>query len=133
MAVEKGGRMKKAVHTINAPAPVGPYSQAVVSGNLIWTSGQIGIQPETGELVTGGIEAEFEQALKNLSAVLGACGIGLDRVIKTLIFITDISQFARVNAVYERYFKEPFPARSTVQVSALPKGASVEIEAVAEL
>ncbi|MGB9742017.1 MAG: RidA family protein [candidate division WOR-3 bacterium] len=125
--------MKKAVHTINAPAPVGPYSQAVVSGNLIWTSGQIGIQPETGELVTGGIEAEFEQALKNLSAVLGACGIGLDRVIKTLIFITDISQFARVNAVYERYFKEPFPARSTVQVSALPKGASVEIEAVAEL
>jgi 2-iminobutanoate/2-iminopropanoate deaminase len=125
--------VRKTVYTENAPEPVGPYSQAIVSGNLLWTSGQIGINPKTGELVTGGIEAETEQVLKNLKAVLEASGSSLDRVIKTLIFITDMSQFARVNAVYARYFSQPFPARSTVQVAALPKGASVEIEAVAEL
>ncbi|MEO0008917.1 MAG: RidA family protein [candidate division WOR-3 bacterium] len=123
--------MKQTVHSEKAPKPVGPYSPAVITGELVWTSGQLGIDPATGELVPGGIEAETEQVLKNLAAVLEAAGSGLDRVVKTLIFITDMNQFARVNAVYARYFQEPYPARSTVQVSALPKGAMVEIEAVA--
>ncbi|MCX7731942.1 MAG: RidA family protein [candidate division WOR-3 bacterium] len=123
--------MKKSISSEKAPKPVGPYSPAVIAGEFVWTSGQLGIDPATGELVPGGIEAETEQALKNLAAVLEAAGSGLDRVIKTLIFITDMSQFAKVNAVYARYFQEPYPARSTVQVSALPKGAMVEIEAVA--
>ncbi len=123
--------MKQTVHSEKAPKPVGPYSPAVIAGEFVWTSGQLGIDPKTGELVPGGIEAEVEQALKNLAAVLEVAGSGLDRVIKTLIFITDMNQFARVNAVYARYFQEPYPARSTVQVSALPKGAMVEIEAVA--
>uniref|UniRef100_A0A7V3PSC9 RidA family protein n=1 Tax=candidate division WOR-3 bacterium TaxID=2052148 RepID=A0A7V3PSC9_UNCW3 len=124
--------MRQVVRTENAPEPVGPYSQAVVVGNLVWTSGQIGIDPQTGKLVSGGIETETEQVLKNLVAVLAAAGSGLDRVIKTTIFITDMNEFARVNAIYARYFQEPYPARSTVQVSALPKGAAVEIEVVAE-
>lgn len=123
--------MKQPVHSEKAPKPVGPYSPAVIAGEFVWTSGQLGLDPATGELVPGGIEAETEQALKNLAAVLEAAGSGLDRVVKTLIFITDMNQFAKVNAVYARYFPEPFPARSTVQVSALPKGALVEIEAVA--
>jgi 2-iminobutanoate/2-iminopropanoate deaminase len=124
--------VRQVVRTENAPEPVGPYSQAVVVGNLVWTSGQIGIDPQTGKLVSGGIETETEQVLKNLVAVLAAAGSGLDRVIKTTIFITDMNEFARVNAIYARYFQEPYPARSTVQVSALPKGAAVEIEVVAE-
>jgi len=128
----KGGKVRQVVRTENAPEPVGPYSQAVVVGNLVWTSGQIGIDPQTGKLVSGGIETETEQVLKNLVAVLAAAGSGLDRVIKTTIFITDMNEFARVNAIYARYFQEPYPARSTVQVSALPKGAAVEIEVVAE-
>ncbi len=123
--------MKKSISSEKAPKPVGPYSPAVIAGEFVWTSGQLGIDPATGELVPGGIEAETEQVLKNLAAVLEAAGSGLDRVVKTLIFITDMNQFARVNAVYARYFQEPYPARSTVQVSALPKGAMVEIEAVA--
>lgn len=123
--------MKQPVHSEKAPKPVGPYSPAVIAGEFVWTSGQLGLDPATGELVPGGIEAETEQALKNLAAVLEAAGSGLDRVVKTLIFITDMNQFAKVNAIYARYFPEPFPARSTVQVSALPKGALVEIEAVA--
>ncbi|MEO0005611.1 MAG: RidA family protein [candidate division WOR-3 bacterium] len=124
--------MREAIYTDNAAKPVGPYSQAVVFGNLVWTSGQIGIDPVTGELVKGGIEAETEQVMKNLGAVLRAAGSGFDRVIKSLIFITDMKDFACVNAIYARYFQEPFPARSTVQVAALPKGAQVEIEVVAE-
>jgi len=124
--------VRQVVRTENAPEPVGQYSQAVVVGNLVWTSGQIGIDPQTGKLVSGGIETETEQVLKNLVAVLAAAGSGLDRVIKTTIFISDMNEFARVNAIYARYFQEPYPARSTVQVSALPKGAAVEIEVVAE-
>ncbi|MEN9979608.1 MAG: RidA family protein [candidate division WOR-3 bacterium] len=123
--------MKQSISSEKAPKPVGPYSPAVIAGEFVWTSGQLGIDPRTGELVPGGIEAETEQVLKNLAAVLEAAGSGLDRVVKTMIFITDMNQFARVNAVYARYFQEPYPARSTVQVSALPKGAMVEIEAVA--
>lgn len=123
--------MKKAISSERAPQPVGPYSQAVIGGDFVWTSGQIGIDPTTGELVTGGIEAETEQVMKNLIAVLEACGTDLNRVVKTLIFITDMNQFAKVNEVYARHFQKPYPARSTVQVSSLPKGASVEIEVVA--
>jgi 2-iminobutanoate/2-iminopropanoate deaminase len=125
--------MLKMVFTEGAPKPVGPYSQALTAGGFVWASGQIGIDPASGELVKGDVEAEAEQALRNLSRVLAAAGTGLNRVVKTLLFITDMNDFGRVNSVYARYFQEPFPARSTVQVSALPKGARVEIEAVAVL
>ncbi|MGQ9707336.1 MAG: RidA family protein [bacterium] len=120
------------IHTDEAPAAVGPYSQAVRVGNLVFTSGQIGIDPNTGELVSG-LEAQTEQILKNLTAVLTAAGTGLNRVIKAMVFITEMKEFARVNGVYARFFNEPLPARSTVAVKALPKGALVEIEVVAEV
>ncbi len=122
---------RKVVWTDEAPKPVGPYSQAVVVGNLIFTSGQIGIDPKTGELVQG-VEAQTEQVFKNLEQVLLAAGSGFDRVIKATVFITDMKEFGKVNSIYARFFKEPFPARSTVEVSNLPKGALVEIEVVAE-
>jgi 2-iminobutanoate/2-iminopropanoate deaminase len=104
----------------------------VKCGNLVFTSGQIGIDPVSGELVKGGVAAEAEQVFANLAAVLAASGTGLERTVKTTVFLTDMGQFGKVNEVYARFFREPFPARSTVQVSALPKGAAVEIEVVAE-
>jgi 2-iminobutanoate/2-iminopropanoate deaminase len=122
-----------AILTDKAPKPIGPYSQAVRHGNLVFTSGQIPIDPVTGDLVTGGIVKETEQVFVNLSAVLAAAGTSLDRAVKTTVFLTDMGLFSRVNEVYARHFKEPFPARSTVQVAALPKGVSVEIEVVAEV
>ncbi len=131
--VERRKEVRQIVNTDEAPRPVGPYNQAVIVGKLVFTSGQIGIDPKTGELVSGGIAEETEQVIKNLAAVLKAAGTSLDRVLKTLIFITDINQFGVVNQVYARYFSEPYPARSTVQVAGLPKGARVEIEAVAEI
>lgn len=124
--------MIAAIKTTAAPVPIGPYSQAVQVGNLLFTSGQIAINPATGELVNSDIERETEQVLVNLTAVLAAAGTGLGRVIKATIFLTDLSNFAVVNEVYGRYFSDPFPARSTVQVAALPRGARVEIEVVAE-
>ncbi|NPV13825.1 RidA family protein [candidate division WOR-3 bacterium] len=122
--------MKEAVFSDQAPKPVGPYSQAVIAGSLVWCSGQIGIDPKTGLLVEG-LEQQTEQIFKNLKVVLEKAGSGLDQVIKATVFITNMKDFVRVNEIYARFFKEPFPARSTVEVGALPKGALVEIEVVA--
>ncbi len=122
-----------AILTDKAPKPIGPYSQAVQYGSLVFTSGQIPIDPKTGDLVAGDIVKETEQVLTNLAAVLAAAGTSLERVVKTTVFLTDMGLFGRVNEVYARHFKEPFPARSTVQVAALPKGVSIEIEVVAEV
>ena len=119
------------IETAKAPAAIGPYSQAMASGSLIYTSGQIPLVPETGEFVQGGIEEQTEQVIKNLAAVLAAAGSGLDKVVKTTCFLQNMSDFAAFNGVYERYFTGK-PARSCVAVAALPKGALVEIEAVAE-
>jgi 2-iminobutanoate/2-iminopropanoate deaminase len=124
---------RQAVLTDKAPKPIGPYSQAVRFGNLVFTSGQIPIDPATGNLVTGDIVKETEQVFVNLAAVLAAAGTSLERAVKTTVFLTDMGLFSRVNEVYARHFKEPFPARSTVQVAALPKGVAIEIEVVAEV
>ena len=124
---------RKAILTDKAPKPIGPYSQAVRYGDLVFTSGQIPIDPVTGNLVVGDIVKETEQVFVNLAAVLAAAGTSLERAVKTTVFLTDMGRFGKVNEVYARYFLEPFPARSTVQVAALPKGVSVEIEVVAEV
>jgi len=120
------------VSTEHAPAAVGPYSQGVRSGGLLFTAGQVGLDPATGKLVEGGVEAEARQALRNLAAVLRAGGSGLDRVVKTTVFVADMADFQRVNAIYAEAFGDHRPARSTVQAAALPLGARVELEAVAE-
>ncbi len=125
--------MKKTiVHTEKAPAAVGPYSQAVRVGSFVFTAGQVGLNPETGTL-RDGLEAQTRQALANLQAVLEAAGTDLAHVVKTTIFMTDLSAFKQVNAIYGEVFAENPPARSTVQVAALPLGALVEIEAIAVL
>ncbi len=123
---------REEIRTEKAPKPIGPYSQAVKFGNLVFTSGQIAVNPDTGEMVKTGIEEETEQVFQNLAQVLEAAGTSLDRAVKVMVFLTDLGDFGRVNQVYARYFQEPFPARSCVQVAALPKGAHVEIEVVAE-
>ena len=120
-----------AVATEKAPAAVGPYSQAVKCGNLVFCSGQLPTDPRTGAFVGSTIEERTHQVLKNLSAVLEAAGSGLAHVVKTTVFLTDMGNFTAMNAVYATYFTAPAPARSTVQVAALPKGADIEIEAVA--
>lgn len=122
--------MRTVVQTSAAPAAIGPYSQAIRSGELVFTAGQIGLDPGSGELMEG-VEAQAERALRNLTAVLDAAGTSPERVIKTTIFLADMADFATVNEVYGRHFSAPFPARSTVAVAGLPKGALVEIEAVA--
>lgn len=122
---------REVISTEHAPAAVGPYSQAIRLGNVVYTAGQIPLVPNTGQLIEGGIEAQTEQVMRNLGQVLEAAGSSLGHVIKTTIFVTDINDFATVNQVYGRFFTEAPPARSTVQVAALPLGASVEIEAVA--
>jgi 2-iminobutanoate/2-iminopropanoate deaminase len=118
------------VQTNAAPAAVGPYSQAIRAGGLIFTAGQVGSDPATGELADG-VAGQAERALRNLEAILDAAGTSLDRVTKTTIFLTDVSAFATVNEVYARHFSPPYPARSTVGVKELPRGALVEIEAIA--
>ena len=122
---------KQAVTTSHAPLPLGPYSQAIKAGDFIFCSGQIAVNPESGNLVTADIESETVQVLENLKAVLEEAGSSLDRVVKTAIFLRDINDFAQVNAVYKSYFTVTPPARSTVQVAGLPKGAAVEIECIA--
>lgn len=122
---------RRAVSTSSAPSAVGPYSQAIATDDLVFCSGQVGLDPATGELVSGGVEAETERALKNLAAVLDAGGCSLGDVVKTTCFLADIADFASFNAIYGRFFPDPPPARSTFQVAALPKGARVEVEAVA--
>ncbi len=122
---------QRAIHTDGAPAAIGPYSQAVVTGNLVFTAGQIGLDPATGAMVEGGVEAQAHRALTNLSAVLEAAGSGMTKVVKTTVFVADMADYKAVNAVYATYFSRPFPGRSAVQAAALPAGALVEIEAVA--
>lgn len=119
------------ISTQQAPAAVGPYSQAVQIGDLIYSAGQIPLVPETGKMVEGGIEVQTRQVMQNLSAVLEAAGSNLSNVIKTTIFVTDLADFAAINQVYGSFFEVDPPARSTIQVAALPLGAQVEIEVVA--
>lgn len=122
--------MRTQVQTNAAPAAIGPYSQAIRSGELVFTAGQMGIDPASGELVSG-VSEQAERALRNVSAILDAAGTSMERVTKTTIFLADMADFAAVNEVYASHFSTPYPARSTVAVAGLPKGALVEIEAVA--
>lgn len=122
---------RQAVSTNGAPAAIGPYSQGIVSGDLVFCSGQLGLDPVTGNMVDGGVEAQTERALRNLGAVLDAAGVATGDIVKTTIFLADIADFAAVNAVYARFMPEPPPARSTFAVGALPKGGLVEIEVIA--
>ena len=120
---------RQIINTTNAPAAIGPYSQAVRVGNTVYFSGQIPLDPATGNVVEGGIEAQARRAFDNLKAVAEAAGGSLDRIVRLGLFLTDLSEFAAVNAVMQEYFQAPFPARSTVQVLALPKGVAFEVEA----
>ena len=122
----------KLVSTTNAPAALGPYSQAQVVGSMVYTSGQLGIDPATGALLEG-VEAQAHQAFKNLAAVLKAAGSDMSKVVKTTVFIKNMDDFGAVNAVYAQYFTEPFPARSCVEVARLPKDGLVECEVIEEL
>jgi 2-iminobutanoate/2-iminopropanoate deaminase len=124
---------KKTIATDKAPKALGPYSVAVSTGHLVFTAGQLGLDPATNKLAEGGIQAQTRQALTNIKAVLEAAGTGLDKVIKTTVFLQDMGEFQAMNAVYAQFFPEEPPARSTVEVAALPLGARVEIEAVAYL
>jgi len=118
------------IQTADAPAAIGPYSQAVRVGSLVYCSGQIPLDPVTMEMVSGGIKEQTEQVFNNLKAVATAAGGSLDNAVKLTIFLTDLGQFAQVNEIMASYFNEPYPARATIEVSALPKGALVEVEAV---
>ncbi|HAU84298.1 MAG TPA: reactive intermediate/imine deaminase [Lachnospiraceae bacterium] len=123
--------MKKVISTDKAPQAIGPYSQAIEFNNMIFTSGVIPVNPETNELVTGTIEVQAEQAIKNLAALLKESGSSTDNVIKTTVFIKDMNDFAKVNEIYASYFKKDCPARSCVEVARLPKDVLIEIEAIA--
>ena len=124
---------RKVIETKNAPAAIGPYSQAVVSGQTVFVSGQIPINPENGELVEGDITAQSHQVMKNLKAVLEAAGTGFDKVIKMQIFLKDMDDFGAVNEVYGSYLSQPYPARACVEVARLPKNVAVEIDAIANI
>ena len=124
--------MKK-ISTNDAPQAIGPYSQAIVAGNLVFASGQIAINPETNEVVDGGIEAQAHQVLKNITNLLAAAGTSMSKVVKTTVFMADMADFATVNSIYAEYFTEPYPARSAVAVKSLPKGVLIEIEVIAEV
>ena len=124
--------MKKIINTNNAPAPIGPYNQAILSGNSLFTSGQIAINPATGNLVTNNIEAETKQVMENMKAILAAAGMSFENVVKTSIFISNMNYFTKINAVYGSYFNsETAPARETVEVANLPKFVNVEISMIA--
>lgn len=126
--------MKKIIFTEKSPAPIGPYNQAVLKGNTLYTSGQIAINPASGELVTADIEAETEQVMQNMKAVLEAAGMTFENVVKATIFITNMNDFGKINTIYGSYFNEEnAPARETVQVAALPKNVNVEISMIAIL
>lgn len=125
--------MNHVINTVNAPAPIGPYSQAVVTGNLLFVSGQIPMNPATGEIITESIEAETKQVMENLKAILTEAGADFSRIVKTSIFLKDMGTFNQVNEVYGSYFTSNFPARETVQVAALPKNVNVEISVIAAL
>lgn len=123
--------MRQRIQTENAPAAIGPYSQAIKAGGFVFCSGQVAIDPRTGQFVAGGVAEQTEQVLKNLSAVLEAAGSSLDQVVKTTVFLADMKEFSAMNEVYARFFSEPPPARATVAAAGLPRDARVEIEAVA--
>lgn len=123
--------MKTIIKTDKAPAPIGPYNQAVLANGVLYVSGQIPIDPATGELISGSIEAETEQVMKNLEAVLEAANTNFSEIVKCSIFISDMGQFSKINAIYGTYFGEDAPARETVEVSQLPKGVNVEISCIA--
>lgn len=123
--------MANVISTDKAPAAIGPYSQATEVNGMIYTSGMIPIDPSTGELVTGSVEAQAEQAISNLEALLAASGSSIEKAVKTVVFISNMDDFGKINEVYAKHFKEPYPARSCVQVARLPKDVAIEIEAVA--
>ncbi|GAB4474454.1 MAG: RidA family protein [Anaerolineales bacterium] len=122
---------KLIIQTENAPKPIGPYSIGVAFANLIFTAGQLGIDPKSGDIVQGGIQAETRQALINLQNILEAGGSSLDKVIKTTVYLRDMSEFSQMNSIYGEFFKSNYPARTTIQAGALPKNAAIEIEAIA--
>lgn len=123
--------MKKVIATKDAPTAVGPYSQAIAAGDMLFCAGQIPLDPATGELIEGDITAQATRVLENVKGVLAANGMTFADVVKSTVFMVDLAEFAAMNAVYAKYFSEPFPARSTIQVAALPKGSRVEIEVTA--
>lgn len=123
--------MKKEISTDKAPAAIGPYSQAIEVNGMVYTSGVIPINPATGELVTGSAEAQAEQAISNLAALLEAAGTSMSNVVKTVVFIKNMDDFGKINEVYAKYFDAPYPARSCVEVARLPKDVAIEIEAIA--
>lgn len=123
--------MKRTVATNKAPGAIGPYSQGIIAGNLVFTSGQLPMDPETGNLVEHQIELQTRRALLNLKAVLEEAGSGMEKIVKTTVFLSDMGNFVKMNEVYKEFFADDFPARSAVQVARLPKDAMVEIEAVA--
>jgi len=125
--------MRKAVTTTNAPAAIGPYSQAVIAGGFLFVSGQIPLDPTTGSLVSGSIADETRRVFENLKAILEAAGAGFANVVKTTVYLADMADFAAMNEVYASYFSDPAPARATVQAAALPKGVRVEIDLIAAL
>ena len=122
----------KEIKTTNAPAAIGPYSQAIISGNMLFTSGQIPINPETGEIPEG-VEAQARQALTNVKNLIEASGGSMDKVVKTGVFIKDMNDFAKINEIYAEFFTEPYPARSCVEVARLPKDVLLEVETIVEL
>jgi len=124
--------MKQIINTPKAPAPIGPYNQAVLIDAILYVSGQIAILPESGDLVLDSIEEESHQVMKNLSAILSEAGFSFDNIVKVTIFLSDMANFPKVNEVYGSYFKTDFPARETVAVAGLPKGVNVEISAIAQ-
>ncbi len=123
--------MKKEISTTSAPAAIGPYSQAIGIENMVFLSGQLGVDPSTSELVSGGIKQQTEQVFKNIGAILEKTGLSLYHVVKTTVFLSDMNDFTSMNEIYAQHFQPPFPARSTIAVKALPKNALVEIEVVA--
>lgn len=123
--------MIERIETNNAPAPIGPYSQAIRSGNFLWVSGCIALQPESGLMQQESLQAETHQVMQNMKAILESAGSSLSKIVKTSIFLTDMARFGEVNEIYGEYLSLPYPARETVQVSALPKGAQVEISCMA--
>lgn len=123
----------KVISTIKAPAAIGPYSQAVYVGNLVFTSGQIPIDPTTGAIVEEGIKEQTRQSLTNVKAILEGAGLTMGNVVKATVFLADMNDFSKMNSVYAEFFSEPYPARSAVAVKTLPKGALVEIEVIAEV
>ena len=124
------GSMKRAVRSDRAPKPIGPYVQAIVSGKLVWASGQVALDPATGELVAGAVAEQTRQALKNLAAVMAGAGTSLDHALKATVYLADMEDFGEMNAVYAEFFPSVPPARTTVAVKGLPKGAKVEIDLV---